>query len=85
MAALLSSGASVDEHTADQLVVYMALAHGTSRMRAPPAASLTSLHLPTALHFAALMSGARFRVTEAGDGCQMVECEGVGAEPRTTC
>ena len=37
--ALLASGACVDEHTADQLIVYMALAEGTSAMRAPPAGS----------------------------------------------
>tara|TARA_B100000780_G_C20872429_1_gene346981 strand:+ start:71 stop:289 length:219 start_codon:yes stop_codon:yes gene_type:complete len=37
--ALLASGASVDEHTADQLIVYMALAEGTSKIRAPPAGS----------------------------------------------
>ena len=30
VSALLASGASVDEHTADQLIVYMALAEGTN-------------------------------------------------------
>ena len=49
--ALMSSGACACEHTTDQLVAYMALAAGTSRLKGPPAAALTSQHLPTVLHF----------------------------------
>jgi len=66
------------------VIVFMALARGgTSRLRAPPAAgrALSSLHLPTAVHFAERLSGATFRITESEDGCQLVECDGVGARP----
>ena len=42
-------------------------------------AALTSQHLPTVLHFAALLTGATFRVSIASDGCQVIECDGVGA------
>ena len=78
--ALMSSGACACEHTTDQLVAYMALAAGTSRLKGPPAAALTSQHLPTVLHFAALLTGATFRVSIASDGCQVIECDGVGAK-----
>ena len=74
------SGACACEHTTDQLVAYMALAAGTSRLKGPPAAALTSQHLPTVLHFAALLTGATFRVSVASDGCQVIECDGVGAK-----
>ena len=76
---VLASGACACEHTSDQLVVYMALAKGTSRLRAPPKEALTSQHLPTVLHFASLLSGCAFRVTTAEDGCQLIECDGIGA------
>mmetsp|Transcript_27298 Transcript_27298/g.45511 ORF Transcript_27298/g.45511 Transcript_27298/m.45511 type:complete len:422 (+) Transcript_27298:245-1510(+) len=78
--ALLASGACACEHTTDQLIVFMALAKGTSRLKAPPIECLTSQHLPTVLHFAQLLTGATFRVTtEAQGGCQMLECDGIGA------
>ena len=37
-------------------------------------------HLPTVLHFAALLTDATFRVSVAGDNCQVIECDGVGAK-----
>ena len=60
----------------------MALAEGTSRLRAPPAAACTSLHLPTVLRFAAELSGATMRVRTLDDGCQLIECDGIGAVAR---
>ena len=76
---LLASGACACEHTCDQLIVYMALAHGCSRLAAP--VSVTSQHLETAIHFAAKMTGATFRVGELVQGTahRIIECEGVGA------
>jgi RNA 3'-terminal phosphate cyclase len=59
---LLASKACVDEHTADQLVVFMALAKGTSRLLVPPREMLTSLHLETVATFAAQLTGARITV-----------------------
>ena len=44
-----------------------------------PATALTSQHLPTVVHFAQLLSGAVFRISQADDGCQLIECDGVGA------
>jgi RNA 3'-terminal phosphate cyclase (ATP) len=79
---LLVSGACACEHTCDQLIVYMALAHGCSRLAAP--VSVTSQHLETAIHFAAKMTGATFRVGELVQGTahRIIECEGVGATLR---
>ncbi len=81
--ALLESGACVDEHTADQLVVFMALAHGTSRLRVPTIATMRSQHLVTAIHYASALTGARARISEpdAPGGSQVLEIEGVGATP----
>eukprot|EP00320_Phaeocystis_rex_P009190 CAMPEP_0119074790 /NCGR_PEP_ID=MMETSP1178-20130426/73391_1 /TAXON_ID=33656 /ORGANISM="unid sp, Strain CCMP2000" /LENGTH=419 /DNA_ID=CAMNT_0007056961 /DNA_START=63 /DNA_END=1322 /DNA_ORIENTATION=- len=78
--ALLGSGACACEHTTDQLIAYMALAAGTSRLKALPVGSLTSQHLPTVLHFSALLTGATFRVRDDDDGCQLIECDGIGAQ-----
>ena len=82
LTALLATQACVDEHTADQLVVYACLADGTSRIKTPPTATLTSRHLETVIHFATLMTGAKVEVSEAedGSGCRIVTVEGIGAK-----
>lgn len=43
----------MDEHSLDQLVIYMALAHGKSTVKGPPRAMITSLHVETAVHMGA--------------------------------
>ena len=78
----LAHGGCVDEYLQDQLIVFMALAGGTSRMRCGP----LSLHTKTAIHFAQLLTDAKFRVTPVagaaeggagGDsGAVIVECDG---------
>lgn len=40
----------MDEHSLDQLIIYMALAQGQSRVRGPPRGMVTSLHVATAVH-----------------------------------
>jgi RNA 3'-terminal phosphate cyclase (ATP) len=64
----LGSGASVDRHVADQLVLFAALAHGTTRYRVPA----DSEHLLTNLWLA-----ERFGARTRRDGVQ-VEVEGLG-------
>lgn len=88
--ALLASGACVCEHTSDQLLVFMALAKGTSRVRVPAAATRKSQHLPTAIFFAEQLTGAVFRITPDKEALpvrtELIECVGIGAElvrPRT--
>ena len=82
--ALLASGACCCENTADQMIVFMALARGTSRLRAPPATTSTSQHLPTVLALVRRLTGATIRVTDAEDGCQLIECDGVGAQAQVS-
>ena len=50
MEAAWRAGACADEHLADQLIIYMALAHGTSRLRVGTEAS--DLHTRTGLWLA---------------------------------
>ncbi len=47
------AGACVDEHSLDQLVIYMALARGRSAVKGPPRAMVSSLHVETAVHMGA--------------------------------
>jgi len=74
MAGYVNSGAAVDEHLADQLVVYMALARGTSAaLIGEP-----SLHTRTAVAVAEQLLGAEFAVQRRADGLWAVRCEGAG-------
>ncbi|ETL92169.1 RNA 3'-phosphate cyclase [Phytophthora nicotianae] len=60
----VQSGTCVDEHLADNAVVFMALAQGTSRLRVPCKAQRTSQHLETALEIASRLTGAAYRLLE---------------------
>lgn len=64
----LSTGATVDRHIADQLVLFAALAHGTSRYRVPRQTDHLDSNLWLANHF-----GAQARVQG-----QEVSIEGLG-------
>lgn len=75
------SGAWVDEHLADNVVVFMALAEGTSRVRVPGKAHRTSKHLETALDIAARLTGATYQLHEE-DTSAIVEVNGVGLQRR---
>ena len=65
----------VDEFLADQLIILMALAKGTSRLRC---GELT-LHTETAIHFARQLAGAEISVTKHGMA-NIIECTGIGYE-----
>jgi hypothetical protein len=65
------SGACVDEHLQDQLIVFMALANGKSRVRT---GELT-LHTKTAIHYCALFTGVRYSVTADNDAA---DDDGIG-------
>ena len=80
LAAAVKSGACVDGHLADQLVIFMALAgHGTARMLAP---APLSLHCRTAIAVAGQMTTAKFTVLEAGERSAD---DGTEAVPPGTC
>jgi RNA 3'-terminal phosphate cyclase (ATP) len=65
----------------DQLIIFMALASGKSRVLTGP----LSLHTETAIHFAKLLTGATFTVEESPvrQGLFEVQCEGIAYEPPT--
>ncbi|KAI9347808.1 RNA 3'-terminal phosphate cyclase-domain-containing protein [Zopfochytrium polystomum] len=69
-------GGCVDEFLQDQIVIFMALAEGTSTVVTGP----LSLHTRTAIHVAELMTKAKFTVEPLGDGTarQRVSCVGIG-------
>lgn len=63
----LAHGGTVDEHLQDQLIVYMAIAAGQSRMRTGP----LSMHTCTAMSVASSVCGAAFRVRAVGEDGQV--------------
>jgi RNA 3'-terminal phosphate cyclase (ATP) len=86
--AALACGACVDEHAADQLIIFMALASGESRVLAP---APLSLHARTAIAVAQQLTRARFEVlppgADAGSGAAvppgacLVRCQGAAVTP----
>ena len=58
----------------DQLIIFMALAKGTSRIRTGP----LTLHTQTAIHYTQLLTGAKFNVhSDSSDKNFIIECEGL--------
>eukprot|EP00117_Sycon_ciliatum_P015518 scpid60708/ scgid15325/ RNA 3&apos; RNA terminal phosphate cyclase domain-containing protein 1 len=71
----LQHGACVDEHLQDQLIILMALAKGTSRIRTGP----LTLHTQTAIELCKNLLGVNFDVTPV-DGvadANVVSCQGL--------
>ncbi|XP_077390292.1 RNA 3'-terminal phosphate cyclase isoform X3 [Festucalex cinctus] len=70
-------GGCVDEFLQDQLIVFMALAKGTSRIRT----GAVTLHARTAIHVAQRMTRAKFTITKCQDEpnvTYIIECQGAG-------
>ncbi|XP_041791714.1 RNA 3'-terminal phosphate cyclase [Chelmon rostratus] len=70
----------VDEFLQDQLIIFMALAKGTSRIRT----GAVTLHTQTAIHIAEQLTQAKFTITKCEDELSsnvtfIIECEGSGA------
>lgn len=72
----LRSGAPVDLHALDNLVIYMALAEGSSRV----ASSELTSHAETAIWLCRLLSGAEFRVERSKKLIEVV-VNGIGFKP----
>lgn len=66
-------GCCADEYLADQLVIFMALAKGKSKLRIGP----MSLHTKTAIYIAEKLTGVVFLETPVENGL-IIECEGIG-------
>jgi len=67
--------ACLDVHHQDQVIIYMALANGTSLVRTGP----LSLHTKTAIYIAELLTGAKFDVKESNTEPEVfiIECQGI--------
>jgi RNA 3'-terminal phosphate cyclase len=85
---LHNSKACVDEHTADQLLLYMALAAGKSQIICAPRGAASSLHIETVMKIVSDMCDVRFeiedlRTEEEGEsgapglGCRLISCTGM--------
>lgn len=75
----LRHGGCVDQYLQDQIIIFMALAKGVSRVRTGP----LTLHTLTAIHFAEMLTKAKFTVNkindqESGSERCIIECEGIG-------
>lgn len=74
----LQHGGCVDEYLQDQLIIFMALAKGQSRVRTGP----ITQHTETAIHIAELLTEAKFSISPltdgSGEGANMIECTGIG-------
>lgn len=69
-----TKGGCTDRWLQDQLIIFMALAKGKSRM----ATCALELHTETAIHIAEVMTGVKFKVSSMKDGTVLIECEGMG-------
>ncbi|XP_020761729.1 RNA 3'-terminal phosphate cyclase isoform X3 [Odocoileus virginianus] len=76
----LRHGGAVDEYLQDQLIIFMALASGISRIKTGP----VTLHTQTAIHFAEQLAKAKFTVKKSEDeedaskDTYIIECRGIG-------
>ncbi|KAK2491155.1 hypothetical protein MC885_017601 [Smutsia gigantea] len=76
----LRHGGAVDEYLQDQLIIFMALASGVSRIKTGP----VTLHTQTAIHFAEQLAKAKFTVKKSDDeedaskDAYIIECQGIG-------
>lgn len=74
----LRGGSPVDKHLGDQVVLYMALARGSSVINT----TQLTLHATTCMHVAEKITGARFAVEGRLSGPATIRCEGFGLENR---
>ena len=68
-----AAGGGVDDQTADQLALFLALASGESRLHFP---TPTCLHLETVVSLATRFTGERYDVTELDLGETLLTCSG---------
>jgi len=70
-------GGCVEEYLQDQLIIYMALANGESKMLSGP----ISLHTETAIWIAQTLTKAKFQVEKLDKNLNMITCTGSGHAP----
>ncbi|KDQ60589.1 hypothetical protein JAAARDRAFT_554341 [Jaapia argillacea MUCL 33604] len=71
----IAHGQCVDEYIQDQIIIFLALASGESKVKTGP----LTLHTRTAIWVAEQLTDARFVVDEAPDGQTVtITCQGIG-------
>eukprot|EP01084_Bolivina_argentea_P256637 432149_1 len=63
-----------DKWLQDQLIIFMALADGVSKMKT----CNLELHTETAIYIAQLLTGAKFNVSHLKNNTVLIECHGIG-------
>lgn len=71
----LQAKSCVDQYMQDQVVIFMGLAQGQSKIRTGP----LTLHTKTAIHYTELLTGAKFKITDDKSSV-LIECDGIGFE-----
>lgn len=84
---LYNSKACVDEHTADQLLLYMAFAAGKSQIVCAPRCAASSLHIETVIKLISDLCGVQFKIEDlnviegqdisTGLNCRLISCSGM--------
>jgi len=73
----IEHGACIDEYLQDQVIIFMALANGVSRVKIGPATG----HTKTAIYFSEMLTGAKFSITKAPgaykEDTHWLECTGI--------
>ncbi|KAF7338594.1 RNA 3'-terminal phosphate cyclase [Mycena venus] len=72
----LEAGGCVDEWLEDQIIIFMALAEGTSEVRCGKDG--LTLHTKTAIWVAEQLTGASFDITVQDSGHTIIKCHGIG-------
>ncbi len=72
----ISLGGAVDVHHTDQLIIFMALADGISKIKS----SLISMHTISAIYIAERIVGAKFRIDGEHGKPGIIHSEGIGLE-----
>jgi RNA 3'-terminal phosphate cyclase (ATP) len=72
----LKCEACVDQYMQDQLIIFMSLAAGISRIKTGP----LTLHTRTAIFYAELLTGVKFKIDAPNKDYCIIECEGIGHE-----
>ena len=77
----IDQGVCLDEYAQDQVIIFMALAKGCSKVLTGP----LTLHTQTAIHVVEHLTKAQFKVSpvseEKNNSKFIIECQGIGLEP----
>jgi len=82
---LIDSKSCIDEYTADQLLIYIALANGISKLLVEPISNHSSEHIITTIYIIdkILIDSNRttssiFSIDTLDNGCRLITCRGIG-------